>query len=169
MGHVLLGPVDKRGLKPTAGLVGLVQTRSQPETQIGRDLVVARAGGVQAAGSRADQRGKPCLDIHVDVFERAVEGKAAGLDLIPHPVQAVRDRDCVFLRHDSLRRQHGDVSDGARDILRVEPPVEVDGGVDRLHHLVGRCLEAAAPHAVGRVVRGRLEGPLARPGMSCVS
>ena len=40
-GHVLLGPVDKCGLKPTAGLVGLVQTRPQPETQIGRDLVVA--------------------------------------------------------------------------------------------------------------------------------
>ena len=52
---------------------------------------------MEAAGGRADQRGEPGLDVHVDVFERAVEGEAAGLDLGLHPLQAVRDRVRVLL------------------------------------------------------------------------
>ena len=51
------------------------------ETEIGRDLVVARARGVQPAGGGADQLGQPALDIHMDVFERALEVEAALADL----------------------------------------------------------------------------------------
>ena len=43
----------------------------QPE--VGRHLVVARAGRVQPAGSVADQFLEPAFDIHVDVFEGARE------------------------------------------------------------------------------------------------
>ena len=108
-GRVLLGPVDERSLQVAAGRVGLVQARAEPEPQVGRHLVVARARGVQPPGGRTDERGEPGLDVHVDVFQRAVEGEAAGLDLVLHPVQAVRDRVGVLLRHDPLLRQHGDV------------------------------------------------------------
>ena len=52
-----------------------------PEPEIGRHLIVARARGVQPPGSRAGQFGKPALDIHMDVFERPLEGEFAGLDL----------------------------------------------------------------------------------------
>ena len=59
----------------------LVDRVAHPEPEIGRDLVVARARGVQPPGGRPDQLGEPALDIHVDVLERALEGELAGLDL----------------------------------------------------------------------------------------
>ena len=52
-----------------------------PEPEIGRDLVVARARGMQPPRRRPDQLGEPALDVHVDVFERALELELAGLDL----------------------------------------------------------------------------------------
>ena len=48
--RVLLGPVDERGLQVPARRVGLVQPRAEPEPKVRRDLIVARARGVEAAG-----------------------------------------------------------------------------------------------------------------------
>ncbi len=62
-------------------VVELVDGIAHPEPEIGRDLVVARARGVQPPGGRPDQLRQPALDVHVNVFERAVEGKGSGLDL----------------------------------------------------------------------------------------
>ncbi|MNI35419.1 hypothetical protein D3C73_894420 [compost metagenome] len=62
-------------------LFGLGKFFLHPEAEIERDLVVARTGRVQAAGSGADQRRQPCLDVHVDVFELARELELSALDL----------------------------------------------------------------------------------------
>ena len=51
-----------------------------PETEIGRHLVVARARGMQPPGRRPDQLGKPAFHVHMDVLQRAAEGEGAGLD-----------------------------------------------------------------------------------------
>ena len=123
-----------------------------PEADVHRRLVVARSCRVEPSARIGPMiSAQARLDVHVDVFERAVEGEAAGLYLALHPVQALGDGVRVLLRDDPLLRQHGDVRDRARDVLRVESAVEVDGGVDCLHHRVGRCVEPAAPHAVRRV------------------
>ncbi len=50
---------------------GLGQLRLDPEAEIHRHLVVARAAGMQAAGGGADQFGQPRFHIHVDVFKFA--------------------------------------------------------------------------------------------------
>ena len=54
---------------------------AHPQPEIGRHLVVARARGMQPAGRLPDQLGQAALHIHVDVFQRPLEGKLAGLDL----------------------------------------------------------------------------------------
>ena len=54
---------------------------AHPEAEIGGDLVVAAARGVQALAGLADALGQPRLDVHVDVFEVVDEREAAGLDL----------------------------------------------------------------------------------------
>ena len=64
---------DQRLLERGQRRIGLVDRVADIEAEIGRDLVVARARGVQPARSRPDQLGKPALDVHVNVFERALE------------------------------------------------------------------------------------------------
>ena len=61
--------------------VDRVDGGADPEPEIGCHLVVARTCGVKPAGRRPDQLGQPALDIHVDVFELALEHELAALDL----------------------------------------------------------------------------------------
>ena len=61
--------------------VDAVDRVAHPQPEIGRDLIVARARGVQPPGRRPDQLGEPALDVHVDVLERALEREFAGFDL----------------------------------------------------------------------------------------
>lgn len=61
--------------------VGLVDDVTDIETEVGRDLVVARARGMQAAGGGTDQLGQAALDVHMDIFERALEREVALADL----------------------------------------------------------------------------------------
>ena len=58
----------------------LVDRVADPEPEIERDLVVARARGVQPPRRRPDEAGEPRLDVHMDIFQRAIEGEVALLD-----------------------------------------------------------------------------------------
>ena len=60
--------------------VGLVDGVADIEAEIGRDLVVAGARGVEPPGGRADQFGQPAFDVHMDVFERTLEVEGAFAD-----------------------------------------------------------------------------------------
>ena len=77
-----LGLLDQRRLQigQICRSSASIASRTQ-ERKSSRDLVVARAGGVQPSRRGADQLGQPRLDIHVDVFELRAEGEAAALDL----------------------------------------------------------------------------------------
>ena len=59
---------------------------AHPKPEVGRDLVVARARGVQPPGGLADDLLEARLDIRVDVLERRLEGEIAGLDLGANPL-----------------------------------------------------------------------------------
>jgi hypothetical protein len=54
---------------------------ADPEAEVGRNLIVARAGGVKTASGLADQRLEAALDVHMDVLERPRVGELPGLDL----------------------------------------------------------------------------------------
>ena len=71
---------DQRVLERGQRRVGLVDGVADIEPEIGRDLVVARARGMQPARGGPDQFGKPALDVHMDVFERALEIERALAD-----------------------------------------------------------------------------------------
>ena len=72
---------DQRLLERPQRRIGLVDRVADIEPKIGRDLVVARARGVQPARGGADQFAKPALDVHMDIFERALEFERALADL----------------------------------------------------------------------------------------
>jgi hypothetical protein len=66
----------KAVISAVSAAVGARPVPLDPEAEIERHLVVARACGVQPPGGRADQFGKPRLDVHVDVFELAREDES---------------------------------------------------------------------------------------------
>ena len=75
---MLLGAVEQRALRARrCPSIGLVDRVADEQLEVGRDLVVARARGVQPARRLADQLGQAVLDMHVDVFERRILGQLA--------------------------------------------------------------------------------------------
>src|SRR5205814_5170618 len=76
-----LGLTEKRALTFPERGIEAVDCVANPETKIGRRLIVARLSGVYAARGRPDQLGEPRLDIEVDVLVLVAEDKAPHLDL----------------------------------------------------------------------------------------
>ena len=89
--RMLFRPVQERCDQPLQRFGHAKALVLHPEPEIDRHLVVARARRVQPPGGRADQFGKPRLDIHVDVLELGREGELAGFDLGKNRVQPVSD------------------------------------------------------------------------------
>ena len=119
------------------------------EPEVGGHLVVATASGVELAADRTDPLRQPLLEVHVDVLERDGPLDAAPLDVGDQVPQPLDERDRLVGSDDALLPQHGGVGDRALEVLERHRAVDVDRGVERLHELVGRLGEAAAPHAVG--------------------
>ena len=71
--------VHQRGQRSVLGVDGV----AHPEAEIGRDLVIAAARGVQAPSGLADAFGQARLDVHVHVFQRLVPGEHARFDIRP--------------------------------------------------------------------------------------
>ena len=125
---------------------------AHPEAEIDRDLVVARARGVQAAGGGADDVGEPALDVHMDVFERARVDERPCLDFALDLGETLGDGLRIGGVHNALARQHGEVGLRPGDVLRGELAVEVDRGVDLLHDFGRAQGEPAAPHRVAHEI-----------------
>src|SRR5260221_520544 len=75
------GSLDHKTISSAKRDRWLPASAADPEAEIGRDLVVARARGVEAPGDGADQLGEPRLDVEVDVFVGFAEHKGAAVDL----------------------------------------------------------------------------------------
>ena len=122
---------------------------AHPHAEIGRDLVVAAARGVQPPRYRADDFGQAGLHGHVDVFQVPVLGDPVALVLRGDLLQSSIDGARIFGRDDTLPREHGDMRPAAFDILAPQDLVERNGGVDFAHDRARSFGEPAAPHAVG--------------------
>ena len=78
---VRLRLLGQRVLKGPQRSLEIVDGVPHPQPEIGGDLIVTRACGMQPPGGRPDQLGEPAFDVHVDVFERTLEDKRSLLDL----------------------------------------------------------------------------------------
>src|SRR3984893_17566282 len=78
MGERLFG---KRRLQAVQLLIERADGVANPEAEIERDLIVARARGVRTPRRRgSDYLSKPSLDIHMNIFERARKIERSRLD-----------------------------------------------------------------------------------------
>src|SRR5579885_3415413 len=144
--------LGKRQLQFAQLLIERIAGLADPEAEIERDLIVARARGVEPPGGRPDELGKARLDIHVNVFERAREFGGARLDLAPDLLEAAGDRFPVLFRDDARFDEHGGVRLRTLNVLLGKPIVEANRRVDFLHDRVRAACEPAAPHFIGHLV-----------------
>ena len=140
-----LGEVEQRAPQCREALDGPVAGGADEHPEVGGDLVVARARGVEPPRGLADALRQRGLDVEVDVLAVLAELEVARGDIRLDGPQAGGDGVAVVVGDDALGGEHPRVRDRACDVLAVEPAVEGDGGSVRLDERVGGALEAAAP------------------------
>ena len=81
----------------------------------------------------------------MDVFVFGGEDDFTRLYVIQNFNERFADQTGVVRRNDARLAQHGRVGDGTGDVLAIHALVVVDGGVQRVHQLVGVFFKAAGP------------------------
>ena len=92
---VLRRELDQRALHVAEQQGDVVDLVAQPQAHVGRDLVVARAAGVQALAGIARELDQARLDVEVHVFELDLPRERAALDLFGDRRHAAPDRGQV--------------------------------------------------------------------------
>ena len=142
---MLLGALDQHALQAADRIGRLVAGIAHPKAEVGRDLVVARARGVQPPGRFADQLAEAVLDGHVDVLELGALGNTVPLIFAGDDVEPLEDRRRVGLADDPLVAKHRRMRLRGRDVLAPQALVEADRGVDLAHQRRRRVAETPAP------------------------
>ena len=135
---VAVASADERPLQVDQAAVDLVDRVAAPQPQVGRDLVVAAAGGVQLAADVAEAVDQRPLDVHVDVFQLGLELEAALLNLLADRLQALLNLPAFVGGEQADLGQHLGMGDRGADVVRVEPPVEADAFGELLDAAVRR-------------------------------
>ena len=81
----------------------------------------------------------------MDVLIARREAKNTGFDLFLDRLQPRDDSPRLAARDNALSPEHFRVGDAAGDVMRVEPPIHVDGRSESLHGTGRRAGEAPAP------------------------
>ncbi|MDF9904080.1 UNVERIFIED_ORG: hypothetical protein OKW15_002036 [Pseudomonas reinekei] len=124
---------------------------TQPQADIGGDLIVTAAAGMQFFTGHADAVGQPRLDVHVDVFKVDAPVELAGLDFTLDGLQAIDDAVALGIGQHADLGQHGGVGDRTHDVVAIQALVEGDGGGEAGDEGVDGFTEAAAPGLIGLV------------------
>ena len=101
------------------------------EAKVKRDLVVARAAGVQGGAGRREL-GEPPLDGGVDVFVGLFEIELTGVELALYPPEAALDRGQLRLGQESCRGKAARMGDAPCDVERIELEVDLQRGREAL-------------------------------------
>ena len=129
--------------------VQLVDCAQRPQSQVGRDLIVARATGVQLPRRRADLFVQQPLDQRVDVFVRGAHGGAVG-EPLGDAVEPLEQRGLLGGGEHAHAAQRVDPRLARRDVLGPQPVVHGQAAVQRLQRLARAEGEAPTPHLVLR-------------------
>ena len=88
---MLLGQRQQCFLQCTQQGQNLVGGVTQPQPDVGGDLVIARAGRVQTLAGVTDQLGQAPLDVEVDILQIQRPLEAAGGDLLTNGCKTTLD------------------------------------------------------------------------------
>lgn len=74
----VIGALDKDADEPTDTLIDGFDFSQEPETKVGRDLIVARASSVKLSAQRANNLAQAALVRSVDVLVVRLDSKLGG-------------------------------------------------------------------------------------------
>ena len=157
---MFFGAVDQRGFERVDPGQRLVDRSAHEQFKVGRDLVVARARGVEPPGGLADDLRQAMLDMHVNVFERGILDQLARFDLLGDLAQSAVDRGGILGREDALTGEHRGVGAAGGDILAPQSLVDRDRGIYLAHHRGRAARKPPAPHLIG--IARAADGPAPR-------
>ena len=137
-----LGLIEQRPLKAHQGRIDLIDAAAQPQAQVGADLVVAGAAGVQLLAQGAEQGDQAPLDgeVHVLVLEAGIE--RAGSRLGPNLLQAHHQLLGLLSREHAGRSRNDQVGTDLRLWLRRRI-AEIDAALVRFERAL---LDQAEAH-----------------------
>lgn len=101
---------------------------AQPKADVGGDLVVAAAAGVQAFARVADFVGQAAFDVHVDIFQIERPFDFAAADFFEDFRHAPTDVGQIVFTQHTRPGQHLRVGERALDVPFGKALVETDGG-----------------------------------------
>jgi hypothetical protein len=142
---VLAGELDERALQLGEEGTDRPDLVAQPEAHVGRDLVVARAAGVQALAGVAGELDQARLDVEVNVFEVDAPFEVAALDLFADRREAALDRRQVGRRDHLAVGEHRRMREAAGDVGAPEALVERHARRVALDELARRLREQRRP------------------------
>ena len=129
--------------------INFVQASPQPEPQIGADLVVATAAGVQLLAHGTEQSDQTTLNCEVNVLigQSGIEVPSSRFtaDGLQPLLQLIR----LGLGNDSADRQHPGMGDGAVQVLLKQGEIKADRGVERFDEGMQTLFETITPGACG--------------------
>ena len=148
--EVAVAAVDEGLLQVEQSRVDAVEGVADPEPQIGGDLIVAAAAGVQLAADIAQALDERLLDVHVDVFELGLERKFSRFDFFADGCQRFADLVALCVAEQADLGQHLGMGDRAGDVVRVEAMVEADAFGEAFDAAIGAVGKDAAAGRTGQ-------------------
>ena len=146
---MLIRLAEESLLQPMEIGIHLIQTAAQPEPQIGPDLIVATAAGVQLLPNRAKQGNQPTFNRKVNVLigQSWIElplGRLTADGLQPL-LQLIR----FGMGDDAAGGQHAGMGDGAVQILLKQGEIETDRSVEGFDEGMQTLFKTITPGACG--------------------
>ena len=116
---VRIGEVEQHDEQLRHHGVQSVDLVAEVQPDVGGDLIVARAAGVQSLADVSNDLDEAGLDVHVHVFARHGPFECTVVDFLVNGVQAVDDHAAFVAGKHADVRQHAGVSDGALNVVVV--------------------------------------------------
>ena len=116
---------------------------------VGRDLIVAAAAGVQLAADVAEPGDQCLFDVGVDVFQLNRKRELATLDLAANRVESGSDLGRLVGCQKADLGEHPGMGLAGEDVMLCKTVVEADRLGESLNTIVGAAGEAAAPGFLG--------------------
>ena len=136
---------DERPLQLQQQAVDRVDAVSDVELEVGGNLVVAAAGGVQLAAHVTQSFDQRRLDVHVHIFQLGAEREFSACDLLEDPVEFGDDRVSLVSSQQANLGQHSRMRLRTADVNRGQAMVKADRFGERLDARIGLAAETSTP------------------------